>query len=255
MIDKIKPYLPWLACAVAVGVAVWLAVQLSSARSSKDELGRVLEFERIQNANLIAELQKTKSELKKDLKELLARNSIIKEDFDRLEKEVGNIKKVSEIIKAQTKPATAGGVPRPDPDKPLPKPGEPVEPSRCLLAIGDTANIEIDEVTVVTKEGNHVVLGSASAWRLSPEPRTKLFESGYSAKLTTAEMELKPPPYTWGGGVYVGFSRDGVALGLAGAFPTFTFFDLFQVEIGGGVGMNPYNFTFQGGVMFLGRFR
>jgi hypothetical protein len=259
MLNKIKPYLPWVLVAVATCVIIWLAWELSSARTAKDALAKALEAEKIVSSNLILEMQKKQSELKADLKELLANNSIIKTDFERLEKEVGKVKKVVEIIKVVTVDTPAGGIPRPDPDAPPVTPGAPgcetPAVSRCLLAIGDMAHIEIQEATVAMAAGNQVVLGSASAWRTSPEPKTKLFESGYSAKLTNASIQVVEAPYTWGAGAYFGFSKDGIAIGPAGAFPTFSFFGLFQMEVGGGIGLNPYNFSFQGGVTALGRFR
>jgi len=90
---------------------------------------------------------------------------------------------------AVTKPVAVTGTPRPPPvttAPPLDARGTPSPPvtTQCLLALGDTAQIELDEAQLLTSEGVHLHLLALSAYRISPEPKTKLFSDGVAVPLT-----------------------------------------------------------------------
>jgi hypothetical protein len=87
--------------------------------------------------------------------------------------------------------------------------------------------------------GARLVVGAASAYRVTPEPRARLFGGPFRAALSEASSVATPGAPGWGAGVYVGLSRDGWAAGPALALPPVRLWGLQgEVVVGAGLGSN-----------------
>jgi hypothetical protein len=98
----------------------------------------------------------------------------------------------------------------------------------CVLAAGDAASIEVQEVTLQTKQGNILVVGTAAAWRESA-PRARLFGGKFQSTASSASGLVPASPPRWGAGVGGLCMAAGCAAGPVLALPPWRILG-FQVE-------------------------
>jgi hypothetical protein len=230
----------WVASGVAVILAVLLVWSWNSGRLAKEDLSKELERVKLEKSELLAERDASKKELSQREKELLMGNADLEIEVARLKDVLGRKPKVIEIVKWETAPgavlpATDGRVCPPAADGKMPK---------VLLVEGDTMHAEVAELTYETKEDNHVIIGKASCFRDTPTSLL-LFSGVIKAPLSTAIVRPDAVPPRWGAGLYMGFSKDGWALGPEVAFPPLHVFSV-QTEVNAGVGLGSGG-NFQGG--------
>jgi hypothetical protein len=104
---------------------------------------------------------------------------------------------------------------------------QPIAPV-CVLADGDTASINVEQIALQTKDGNVLALGVGEAWRETPLPRAKLFGGPFKASVSDVSGLAPPSLPRWGGGIAaacLGFCAAGPAV----AFPPLRIFSL-QIE-------------------------
>jgi hypothetical protein len=242
LLERVKPYAEWIYRGISIiiiGVLVW---SWWDARSSKEALGKELEKERIEKAELLAEKNASKKELTQREKELLMGNADLEVEVARLKDVLGTKPKVVEIIKWQTAPAQANPATDGRTCPPVPEGGQPMG---VLFAEGDTGHAEAIEMTYETKENNHVIVGKVTCMRDTPTPFI-LFTSVLKAPLSSALALPEAPLPSWGFGGYLGFSGNGAALGPALALPPLRVFST-QLEVTAGVGIGA-KLSFQGGL-------
>jgi hypothetical protein len=210
--------IPW-ALALAFGLGcVWL---VHRAWTTEADAARAAEASRLAADGQIVELRKTADELKRDLDVELESNTALQDALDQARK-VAPGAKVTRTVRASTGPMVAGGVARECPVPPqAPGCACPAAPA-CLVAPGDSLEVNVSEVDLQAKEGTRVVVGTGECSRVLPLPRTSLAIGKFEARLTTV-TELEPIPRdvtpTLGLGVAAFASGQGTALGLAIAPP------------------------------------
>jgi hypothetical protein len=91
----------------------------------------------------------------------------------------------------------------------------------CLLAVGDTGEVVVDQVTVKTEAGNYIVVGAASANRLAPPPETAMLHGPFRAPVSESSRlrEEVRTGRSWGFGAYAGAWDGGRTIGAALALP------------------------------------
>lgn len=91
----------------------------------------------------------------------------------------------------------------------MPAPATP--PAPCLLSEGDQGEITITETVLQTEAGARVLVGAADAFRVTPEPRMRLFGGSFRTEITEAQAE--PVPFRrspgWGAGLAGGMATTG----------------------------------------------
>jgi hypothetical protein len=215
--------LPW-ALAIAFGLGcVWL---VHRAWTTEADAARAAEASKLAAEGQIVELRKTADELKRDLDVELESNTALQDALDQARK-VAPGAKVTRTVRASTGPVVAGGAPR---ECPVSNREQSTQSSTqsasncpvCLVAPGDSLDVNVSEVDLQAKEGTRVVVGTGECSRVLPLPRTSLAIGKFEAKLTTV-TEFEPIPRdvspTLGLGVAAFASGKGTALGLAIAPP------------------------------------
>lgn len=99
----------------------------------------------------------------------------------------------------------------------------PSSESKCILRNGDTASISVNELTFKTLAGNYIPVGTATAWREGPGPRTKLFSHAFDAAFSDASGLAAPTLPRWGFGMQGVLFPAGAAVGPGVAFPPLRF--------------------------------
>jgi hypothetical protein len=150
-------------------------------------------------------------DLRPAVEELLRGNGLLREALERARRAAPGARPVA-VVQASTGPRPAGGEPRPaDP----PPAGEDCPPS--LLAPGDSTELRVDEVVLETRKGSHLLVGTATAWRLEPGPPTAIAWGAFEAPFTAAVEKAAPakPAGRWGvGALGVASSHGWMAGGL-----------------------------------------
>lgn len=128
----------------------------------------------------------------------------------------------------------------------------PSSENPCVLRNGDQASITVNDLTFKTAAGNYIPIGTATAWREGPGPRTKLFSHAFEAAFSYANGLAVPSPPRWGFGGQGACFALGCAAGPGVAFPParFTIFghaieidanaNLLVGNIGAGLGAGAY---------------
>jgi hypothetical protein len=224
----------WALPALLVVVALVLAWRLDSGRRSALEAARLAEEARAKAAGLLVAEQSKGKTLEAEAKRLAAAIPDLEAALAKARAALPGAK-VSGTASSSTGPRPAGGDPRPGPVCPA-APGAPPAPV-CLLAAGDEGEIRVDQVVLTGPAGATVLVGAASAYRVTPEPRTRLFGGPFRAELSTAKVASPPPPPGWGAGALVLGGRSGWAVGPAIAPPPVQFWGLrFELLAGAAVG-------------------
>jgi hypothetical protein len=118
------------------------------------------------------------------------------------------------------------------PDVPQPAKEAPV----CLLAVGDKADVTVDEIAAKTGAGNVVLVGTASCRRLKPEPAEVIIKGTFNST-SKIDVIAPPPPPGWGGGLYLGINQGGAIIGPAIAAPPLKLAS-WQFDATAGAGVN-----------------
>jgi hypothetical protein len=242
--DKLKIYLPWVYRGVVTALIFILVWSWNSGRLAKDELSKALEREKLEKANLLVEIDMTKKQIGQREKDLLMSNADLEVEVARLKDAAGSVK-VVEVVKWKTKVVEVPSDPH---DKPrdCPTPGPDGKPAvEIALLAGDKGHAEVTEITYETRETNHVIVGKAWCYRDTPTSRL-LFTSVVEAPVSLAAQLQAPPEKRWGAGVYMGFGKDGWAVGPDIALPPLHLWAT-QVEVNAGLGIGPGG-QFQGGL-------
>lgn len=150
-----------------------------------EEAGLRAEIERVKKADseallqaqgaLVVSEQKSK-DVEARAENVEAQNAALRSEVNRLVKLNPGTRRVG-ALRASTGGTAAGGAPRPSPGAGANAPVQActAPAPACLLAPGDTGEVRVGAVKLQTKEGANALVMEASAWRLKPEPATKLF--------------------------------------------------------------------------------
>jgi hypothetical protein len=252
LLGKAKGAAAWLVArprvALVLGVALvalLLVVAWNRARSAEERADaaearerRAAEASRLKAAGFVVAVGRDRAEMQQQLVALLGERDGLAAEVERFRAAAQGARAVA-IVRAETGTLTAAGDPRGSSCQEAPA---------CLLAAGDQGTVQVDSVTMETRDGNKVVVGEAEVWRTSPSPRTRLFAGTFQAPVTRVSVEEPPRPRSaprWGVGAWVGVGRDGWAVGPAVALPAARLGPLqFEAVIGGGLGPSG---AFQGG--------
>jgi len=249
----------WFLPLLVLLAALWLAWRLNAGREAESTARRLAEEQLARSHDLLVVEQGKRRDVEADAKRLAAGNADLAAELARARKVVPGARVVG-AASSSTGALPAGGAPRPNwpcspatpcevvhlecagaqgPAKPSgpvpPAPLEVVHPA-CLLAAGDEGEIRVDQVVLDGTGGARLVVGAASAYRVTPEPRARLFGGPFRAALSEASAEAPVAQPGWGAGIFVGLSRDGWAAGPALAAPPFRLFGV-QVEAVAGAGL------------------
>jgi hypothetical protein len=135
-----------------------------------------------------------------------------------------------------------------DPDPPTKPDGTPAE-RPCLLRPGDQGEVTVTEAVLETEAGNRVLVGAAEAYRVSPEPRLRLFGGSFRTEITEAKAEPLPLASSpgWGAGLMAGLGTSGVLGSAVVATPPVFGDHLFGVGV---VSAGPDQFAAQVGFVY-----
>jgi hypothetical protein len=207
---------------VAGGVLVW---QRWHPRNTGGE--RVAEAHALEEHGLEVVQPETRPEVQAEVLVLRAQNAELRQALDEALKASPHARPVA-VSHSSTGPVVCGGEPRSTPPA-ASAPGQagtslPPAASRALLAVGDSAEVRIDQVALDTPASNLVLVGAASLWRLSPSPETRIFSGPFRAPLGRAAAVEPPPVQPWpqwrdfaeaGAGAAIGTALTVLVVGLA----------------------------------------
>lgn len=208
------------------------------ADSAEAQLKKAQEAARLADAGMPAEQSGTEKDLKAALDQATKESAAFKQSLDAALGELNSLKlhpKIVEVVRWRTEQGAAGG-------KPLPPGIPPVQgctpETPCLVRPGTRLFIEGNEAKIETRAGNRVAAGSATLFRLDPDP-VQLFSQPINMKLTQGEVLSSPPPAAsrpWiagitgsvdsskklGIGPLLGFSGERVGISASITFPNTT---------------------------------
>jgi hypothetical protein len=247
----------WTLPAVMVVVGLVLTCRLNAGRQAEAEAKRLLEAERLREAGQVVTVRERAARLEERVRELAGENAELARALEESQRASPGAKAVG-VVRASTGAVVAAGAPRAARPAPpaasieVEKPETPPAPA-CLLAAGDGAEVRIDQVMLETKGGNHLLVGTAAAYRLTPTPAALLFGGPFRAELTEAAEKASPAVAAprWGAGAWVGVGREGWAVGPAVAAPPVRLWRL-QLEGIAGAGLGPGG-EWQGGATSFAR--
>lgn len=236
--ETMKKYLPWVLRGAVLLVVLLFVWALNNAHNAEEALSKELERERIEKANLLAEREANKKELRRLEEELFKANPDLKAENDRLRQLLNEKPKIVEIVKWKTKVVEIPSQPADVPGRDCPPPGPDGKPSKdILLVAGDKGHVEVAEVTYETKAGNRVILGKGFCYRDEPTPAL-LFSSVIEAPVSSAVAPPQAEEPRWGAGAFVGLAKGGWALGPKIMFPPLQLWKL-RAEAEAGVALGP----------------
>ena len=229
-LDKTRPY-RWLALGAVAVVAVFLMVKAWNKNAAlESDLTKERELREKLQGKLVEE-DSSKKQMAAKLKDALVRIPELEAQMKELESKVGSVKPVH-VDQIVTVPGAATGTPRPCP-LPPPQGVQDPSPAGCLVAVGDIVRAQVDEVTVETKAGNRVVLGTASCWRESPPPETMFYRGVFEPKVSKVDVIVEASPVRWGAGLTFMATTDKIGVGPLILFPPVRLWGL-EGDISGG---------------------
>lgn len=217
---------PVIVVAVVAGVLAW---KLDLGRRAASELARETEKENLRLKGVIAQNQVSEAKLKADAETLARHNAEFAAELERVKKAAPDARPVA-VSHATTGRVEAGGTPVPPSSA-----ATPATSAACLLRQGDIGEVRVDSATLQTRAGNVVMIGAASAWRLSPEPETRLFGGALKIEGSVERVPLLPG---WGFGATAWAGRSGWMVGPAASLPPFRLWGL-QGELSAGASLGP----------------
>lgn len=230
----------WALPVLLVVVALWLAWRLNAGRQAAEEASRLAEEARARAAGQLVVEQARGRALELEARRLAGQNEDLAAELARARAALPGAR-VTGTASSSTGARPAGGAPRPGPVvyRCEPAPGAPsAPPPACLLAVGDEGEIRVDQVVLDGPRGAQLLVGAASAWRVAPEPRAKLFGGPFRAELSRAQSEAPEARPGWGAGVVALAGRSGWAAGPALSPPPLRLWGL-QLEAFAGAGVGP----------------
>jgi hypothetical protein len=245
--DKLRP---WLVPAGAVVLLFIAAAFWNRQHRELVDARRAAEAAELRLRGQIVTTQESAGALKADVARLLAENGELKAAYDAARAAAPGAQPIHAAT-LSTGQVVVAAVPRPGPAPSAPAPAAedkgsspaagPTAPTgaACVLAEGDKASVEVQQVTLETNEGNMLVVGTAAAWRESPLPRAKLFGGSFQSSLSKAVGLTPPTPPRWGaGGAGMCASGHGCSAGPAALLPPLRILG-FQLEGVVGVTFGP----------------
>ncbi len=233
---------PALAVALVAAVLVW---KLEAGRRSAAELARLAEAQRLEAAGIAVAAQKDAAGMRVALAAAVARAEDLAAEVERVSKAAPDARPVS-VSHGTTGPVVAGGAPA---VRPVEMPSVPGP--LCLLRAGDQGEVRVDSATLQTEAGNALMVGAASAWRVSPGPETRLFGGALKIEGTVETVPLSPG---WGFGATGWAGRSGWMVGPAASLPPARLWGL-QGELSFGAGLGPSGEWGVGATALLRRWR
>jgi hypothetical protein len=229
--------LPWAIIAAMGFCGFWLVHRAWDAESKADGLA---ERQRLTDAGQIAALDRTAKDMQKD------KDALTKAMGANLSTALDAALKAAPGAKVtRTMHASTGQVPiDPDALRGLCASQQPDSTPSALQSETPepmTGEIIVGTIDLEAAKGTGVVVGSAECWRATPEPRLKLFDGKFEARLTQV-TQLTPPPVqslSLGIGPAAFVDREGAVFGLALGAPPLRVWSL-QIDavlaagIGGG---------------------
>lgn len=196
--------LPWLLLSGVVAVAVVVVYRSETARQAEAEARQESEASLLEQADLARVRLATADELRAALEGLTKRNADLGAEVERLRKISPRVR-VVRVTECST-----GGVQAPVDNVASVEPaGAP-----CLLQHGDVGEIRVAQVELATDDGNRVLVGTAEAWRVYPDPLDYPILSGpFRADLTQALAEPEPDPGWPGWALGVAAAAGGLLVG------------------------------------------
>lgn len=240
----------WAPPALVLLLALWVAWRLNAGRGAALEAARLAEEARARAAGQLVVEQARGRDLEAQARRLAGANEDLAQELARARAALPGAR-VTGTASSSTGARPAGAAPRPGPvayrceteparapaDVPGPPAGAAPTPA-CLLAAGDEGEIRVDQVVLDGHAGAQLVVGAASAWRVAPEPRTKLFGGPFRADLSRAQAEAPEAVPGWGAGVVALAGRSGWAVGPALSPPPRALWGL-RLELLGGAAVGP----------------
>lgn len=190
---------------VALGAYCWW---LHGRVGQEAELRRAAEARELEALGLVVTEKRSREELEHQAAALTEHNASLAAELARARKASPGAHVVATVA-ASTGPVATSNDPAA-----IREHNSSTSTAPCLLTPGDRAEVRVEQVELETRAANHVIVGTATAYRLDPEAR--LFGGPFSAPVTRAYEE--PPPVcgcpTW---KIVAGGAAGMALGgLAG---------------------------------------
>ena len=228
MIARVTPWL--LVVALALGCA-WL---VRRAWNAEGEAAQAIEARELAAQDQIVGLRTTVEQLTKEQTTLTNHDAELQDALDAARKAASGAK-VVRVVRASTGPMVVGGEPRE-----CPVSASTQQCPTCLLAVGDSVEVRVNEIDIETKADNRVAVGTGECLRVSPPPETSLARGPFEAKLTTVSQLEEPRPASDPGlglGVAAFASGKGTALGVAISPPPLRIWALqLDLTIAGGTG-------------------
>jgi hypothetical protein len=233
----------WVGPAVSlIGLALVVAAW-NGQRLARSEAERAREAAELARVGVSVAADATERQLRVRLADLTETSHALAEELARVQAATPGARPVA-VASGTTGPTPAGGALRPGwPCAPVAPCSQPAEsgtpttvapPSACLLSAGDQGEVRVEGAALRTRAGNAVVVGAASAWRVSPGPAARLFGGPLHLEVSVAAPAR---PLGWGVGLMASAGSGGVVVGPMLSPPPWSVLGL-QVEVfaGGGVG-------------------
>jgi hypothetical protein len=221
----------WTPVILVALLAALLVQRLDAGRRASGEAARLAEAEVLRQRGLAVAAQTDAAGARSALRDAVAQVEGLAAEVKRLQAAAPGARPVI-VIRSTTGPAEVGGAPRAaDPAGVVPA----CAPCRaCVLAAGDRGELRLAQAGFQTKGGNLVFVGAGEAWRVWPEPATRLFSGPLTAE-TTIERPEGAPGWGFGGIAWAG--QGGWAAGPAAAFPPVRLWRLeLDATVGAGIG-------------------
>jgi len=235
----------WTVVVLVVLLAAVLVQRLDAGRRAAHEVARLAEAEVLRQKGVAVAEQKSAADLWAEANKASAESADLRAELARVKAAARGARPVA-VVTASTGSTSAAGAARPSPPSggSAPAPAAPA----CLLAVGDRGEIRLAEAILRTKGGNVVFAGAAEAWRLYPEPATRLLAAPLRAELS---VEAPERPAGWGLGAFTGCGRDGCGVGPAIALPPLRAWR-FELDVTAGVA---FVGRLEAGASAIGRWR
>jgi len=248
------PWKTWLVAGAIIALAVFM---LNRTHKQLNSALRDAEAAQLALKDQTVAFQESKDKLQSDVKDLTDASELLKQAYEEALKAAPGAKPVGEA-RLDTGPLALRTPPRPAP-QPVKSAGgagetqaaataQPVLPpagpsSVCALDQSDKISIEVEVLDLGTKAGNFLVVGTASAYRLTPV-KSLLTEGKFQSSLSSAHSLETPPPLRWGARASLGWLPQGRVQGGGVALPPFNLL---------GVRLEP-SAAILGGATFVGIF-
>ena len=201
---RFLPFVPWVLVLVLALTVAWLWRERSDAKLMA---ARQTEASTLASSGQIVAGPVDVDVLRSEVDKLTGENDTLKTALAEAHRRAPG-STVTQVVCASTGAVTAE---------------TPAAAGTCILWDGNRAEIRVDEVELQTRAGNQLLVGTARALRLDPEPETELVAGKFEQDVTRFATALAPvstPRWGVGAAGFVGSS--GWAPGLALSLPPLT---------------------------------